>query len=55
MLRITGRKSERNEKFFRGIKLRSGIFLLGDVHAVACGSKIEGAPSFDASRIYMIM
>ena len=37
MLRITAGKFEQNEKFFREGKRRSRIFLLGDVHAAACG------------------
>ena len=37
MLRITAVKFDGNENLFRGGKLRYTNFLLGGVHAVACG------------------
>ena len=42
MLRITAVKFERNENLLHGGKLRSANFLLGGVHAAACGLLMKG-------------
>ena len=46
----TDRKFERYENFRRGGKLRSENFLLGGVHAAACGLQMKELRPLHASR-----